>query len=301
MSQTRPMRHATLIALAATAQLSVAQDYLAGDPVWLQTSVCAAPAPCIATDGHNYYTAGDSIINGITWTKVVRTGVVSYSWQSTPPVAPGCQGLHPYGTGAHGTWLVRQQDRQLRIWVNDADELLHEFDLQLGSTVPISYTNWNTDITVIAVDSVLIGTEMRARYELGNSWAQYLIEGVGSSHGLFEPLANFLECGYSLNCFGLGDMDYYPEEWEGGCWLVMGTGAAYRAPALTLSPNPSADEAMLSGLEAGTEVRVLDACGRVVLREQATSGRLVLSLGALNEGCYVVQAAGRTSRLVVAR
>ncbi|MBK9176935.1 MAG: hypothetical protein IPM46_11500 [Flavobacteriales bacterium] len=122
------MRLATLCAIALMTSAAQGQEYLANDPIWLQHSVCGVPAPCIANDGFNYFTAGDSVIESVTWTKVLRAGVVTLNWQSMPPPQPGCSGTTPYGTGFHGVWLIRQQDRQLRIWADDADQLLHEFD-----------------------------------------------------------------------------------------------------------------------------------------------------------------------------
>lgn len=276
------------------------QEYLANEPIWLQHSVCGVPAPCIANDGFNYFTAGDSVIDGVTWTRVLRAGVVTLNWQSMPPPQPGCSGTTPYGTGFHGAWLIRQQERQLRIWVDDADQLLHEFDLVVGQTLPLSFTNWNEDISVVAVDSVLIGTAMRARYELGNSWAQYLIEGVGSSHGLFEPLSNFFDCGYTLDCFGLGAEGYYPQEWEGSCAVVMRSAPADAPRMFSVAPNPTHGDVLIAGLRPGSQVTLSDATGRTVLAQRSTAEFLRLDVSALPAGCYVVTSDGHPAHLCVA-
>lgn len=294
------MRFATLIASTMIASIAVSQDYLGNEPVWLQHSICAVPLPCIATDSYNYYLAGDSVIQGVTWKKVVREGQISYMWQSTPPVGPGCVGTSPYGPEFNGVWLIRQQDRQLRIWVNDMDVLLHEFDLQVGQAVPLSYTNWNSEITVAAIDYVQIGGEMRARYELNDSWAQYLIEGVGSSNGLFEPLSDFLECGYGLDCFGLGSVSYYPTEWEGSCWVVMGTTAKAEKPDVSLAPNPASDEVVLQGTRAGDRYSIRDALGREVFGSMSTADRTSIDVSHLTPGAYSLVAGTSVLRLVVA-
>lgn len=293
------MRHVTVLAFTLVSSISSAQDYLANEPVWLQHSVCAVPLPCIANDNFNYYLAGDSVIQGVTWKKVVREGQVSFMWQAAPPVGPGCSGTNPYGSDYYNPWLVRQVDRQLRIWVDDADQLLHEFDLQVGQTLPLSYTNWNSDITVAAIDYVQIGSETRARYELNNSWAQYLIEGVGSSNGLFEPLSNFLECGYGLDCFGLGNVSYYPTEWEVSCWVVMGVKESMAPTGIRIAPNPAEDHVQVSGLMPGEAVRLLDAVGREVIATRATGTQLDLDLGPLPAGPYVFVGSGRSQRIHV--
>lgn len=293
------MTRTLLISLMIVPASALAQDYLAGDPVWRQHSICGVPAPCIASDTYNYITAGDSVIDGVTWTKVQRFGVVTLNWQSPQTPQPSCTGTSSYGTDYHGTWLIRQQDRQLRILVDGVDSLLFEFDLQVGQTLPLSYTNWNTDITVVAVDQVLIGTETRSRYELGNSWAQYLIEGVGSSHGLFEPLSNFFDCGYTLDCFGSAGESFYPEQWEGGCELAMGLVSIAPSPTIGIAPNPAMDNALVTGISAGAMVTLTDAVGRQVRQERSQADRVQLDLSGLAEGCYVVNVDGRSLRLQV--
>lgn len=294
------MRHATLLLSALVASATAAQDYLANDPVWRVQSVCAVPVPCIATDSYNYFTAGDSVIGNVTWTKVRREGMVTYNWQSAPPAPQGCQGMNVQYAEAY-TRLIRQEGRQLRIWSNDNDELLHEFDLVVGQTLPLSYTNWNEDITVVAVDSVLIGTEMRARYELSNSWAVYLIEGVGSVHGLFEPLSNFLECGYALECFGLGAESYYPSS-GGSCWLPLAVEHPRPIPERSFSPNPAGAMVYFkAGPDPSEWIHVRDVSGRLVLQLQAL-GNAALDVSGLPEGCYAVSIGDAApQRLIVAR
>ena len=294
------MRNVTLALLALTSAVSTAQDYLGNAPVWLVHSMCSAPLPCIANDTYNYYTTGDSLIGGVTWTKVVREGVVTYTWQAAPPTGTGCEGMHPYGADFHGIWLIRQEGRQMRIWVNDTDELLYDFDLHVNDLLPLSWNNWNDDITVLAVDSVLIGTEMRARFELGNSWAQYLIEGVGSTNGLFEPISNFLECGYGLDCFGMGDESYYPGTWSGSCFITTGIEQLAASDRMEIAPNPARDVISIAGVRPGEVITVHDAIGRVVVRERALTGTMRLDLSDLPVGPYtVVQGAGRQRLFVV--
>ncbi len=297
------MRHTALLLCSLIASATIAQDYLANEPVWQVRSICGVPAPCISTDNYNYITAGDSLITGVTWTKVIRQGWYMLNWQSPNSPDPNCQGSYQYGPAYHGVRLIRQEGRQLRIWADDTDQLLHDFDLVLGSTVPQSYTNWGADVTVIAVDSVLVGTEMRARYELGNSWAQYLVEGVGSSHGLFEPLTDFFDCGFSLECFGLGSVAFYPEAVGASCWLIMGSDGTTASVQWTLAPNP-ADNAVGITATGGAEQEVIvrDMRGRIVLQERLSSvPKASLEVGGLPNGCYAVSiGALLPQRLVVA-
>lgn len=296
------MRCTTLSIITSLSVAACAQNYLANDPIWRQTSVCGVSAPCIAYDTFNYYTAGDSLIGGMTWTKVWRQGSMTVSWQDPGPIAPGClEGTYPYGEAHHGVSLIRQEGRALHIWADGSDQLLFDFDLTIGQMLPLTWNNWNTDITVLAVDSVLIGTEMRARYELGNSWAQYLIEGVGSSHGLFEPISNFFDCGYALDCFGLGDVAYYPNMGP-GCMVVMGVDPlALGRTAFVMAPNPANELVMLSGLRSREAITVFDGTGRMVHQGRPVSGNAALDTRTLPAGAYTVVHGADRQRLLVIR
>ncbi len=299
------MRYTTLLLLPLLTIASVsAQDYLADGPLWRMRSLCGVPAPCIATDNYLYFTAGDSVIGAFTYTKVHRQGTVTLGWQAPPPPQPDCSGTTNYGPDQYAPQLVRQVDRQLRIWDGTADVLLHEFDLVVGSTLPLSWTNWNEDITVSAVDSVLVGTEMRARYTLQNSWAPYLIEGIGSSHGLFEPVSNFFDCGYDLECFGLGAESYYPVAGD-ACGLPMGVAdrATVETP-WTLAPNPASGPVrILTNQPAQGPVVVRDVQGRVVQRTNGGGNTTVyLDVAGLANGVYAVQlGAGPLQRVGVSQ
>jgi hypothetical protein len=190
-------------------------------------------------------------------------------------------------------YLIRQDGRQLRIWADEMDGLLYDFDLDVGSTLPLSWNNWNDDITVVAVDSVLIGGSMRARFELANSWAQYLIEGVGTSHGLFEPVSNFLECGYELLCYGLGNVAYYPG--TGSCELIMALPQNV-GPKVTIGPLLASDVLQVEGTGALGGIRVLDASGRVVLTVNAPERTALIDVSALPAGPYLITVQGDLPR-----
>ena len=91
------------------------------------------------------------------------------------------------------------------------EKLLYDFNLNNGDTLGIAYNNPEEYIFVSSIDSVLIGDQYRKRFNLENSGtgAQEIIEGIGSSAGLIEPLFQF-EDNYILRCFNLNDSLYYP-------------------------------------------------------------------------------------------
>lgn len=239
-------------------------EYLAHQPVWVQSSVCAnqsGAGPCLAQDAYRYTLGSDSLIGGVTYTRILRSGAVTLMPMGGQP-DPSCT-----GTTAYSPWLaalVRQQGRSLRAWTGEVDTLLHDFDLEVGAMLPLSLTNHSSDVQVVAKDSVQMNGEWRRVYTLSNSWAEFLVEGAGSNFGLLEPIANFLECGYSLECYGLAGEGYYPVPGV-QCDLSDGLAEA-AAPLVTMGPNPAGEQLTirLSAAVANATLTLLDATGRAV-------------------------------------
>ncbi|MBL0044702.1 MAG: T9SS type A sorting domain-containing protein [Flavobacteriales bacterium] len=299
------MRTLVLLALGLPFLAHAQNDYLANDPVWTNTAVCGdmgggGGGMCVSTDTYNYRLDGDSLIGVYTYSKVMRSGSVSLAWQGgPPPPPPACTGTSVYGPQDAG--LLRQDGLRLYAWDGDSDELLYDFDLEVGETLPVTMNNWNTDITVTAIDSLLVGTEWRKRFALANSWAPFLIEGIGSSNGLFEPLSNFLECGYSLDCFGLDTVGYYPGPGP-NCSLAMGVAQVSIARSnLTVSPNPVNDMLSISGVDPQHMgfVRLFDVQGCERLQGALYRENMTLDMSAIPGGVYVLVVGDQRQQVVV--
>ena len=142
-------------------------------------------------DYENRY-MGDTIIGAFTYKKIWKYGA-HYGYNCSTYINP-----INYYVGA-----IRQDTLQRKIYFlppfQNTDTLLYDFNLSLGDTLPPSYTNCTTNI-VSSVDSVLVGAMYRKRFGLGYT---YLIEGIGNTFGLLQPICFMLEPGSQLNCFGI--------------------------------------------------------------------------------------------------
>lgn len=201
-----------LLLVVSSNSFSQVNIYLDNNPVWQVKSMCSAPAPCIQEEDYNYYVQGDTILSGITYRKIFRKGMGIYSWFAPFPPAPGCTGTYSYinTTSDH---FIRSSGLQMyiRTTSDTAEYLLYDFDLQVGDSLPVAYTNYETGILVTAIDSFATPYGFRKRFSLsGNTWSQELLEGIGHSKGLLEPMNVPLECGFELTCFSLNDTAYYP-------------------------------------------------------------------------------------------
>lgn len=279
-------------------------DYFANDPTWRQSSLCndggGVGGSCISDKTFNYYVSGDSLVNGIVHKKVQQAGTEYLYWQGgNPPPPPLCTGTLAFGPQLVA--LLRQDGLQMLMWDGAMDQVLHDFDLAVGDTLPLTVANWNTDITVGAIDSVLVGTEWRKRFALTNSWAPYLIEGIGSSHGLLEPVSNFIDCGYELECFGLGVVGYYPAPGP-DCALAMGN-PELEAPSINMTahPNPATDRLSISASQPLGMVQLFDAQGRQVMTAWAQGSALELDIRDLPPGLYIASVGNTRMKVIVER
>ena len=71
-----------------------------------------------------------------------------------------------------------------------------------------------------------------------------------------------------------------------------------RAAAVKAYPNPSSGIIQIEGLKAGTQARVFNLLGAEVIRFSAVSGSNTIDLSQLPSGVYILEAAGKTHRLV---
>lgn len=121
---------------------------------------------------------------------------------------------------------IREENKRVFVLPNPTSEqsdeyLAYDFNLTVGDTVPDPYYYQSPgglsdfDLIIHTIDSVFISGTWRKRYRI-NSFPD-IIEGVGSSSGLLNPL-NYAwsgACGISLNCYiEQGVSDYFTSNCE---------------------------------------------------------------------------------------
>lgn len=292
-----PMTFFVLLPTLAGAQV----DYLANDPVWRVTSVCnqlgSIGSPCIMTDDHQYMLAGDTLIAGHVYKSTLRTGSTHGSWQGQLPAPPSCIDHIIYGP--ERSTPIRQEGRALYVWNGDAEELLFDFDLEVGDMLPTSFNNFDESMEVVDLDSIQLSGEWRRVYTVSGTSTHTIVEGIGSDRGLFEPIGAILECGHDFECFSLNGESVYP---GAECNIIMAIAGSQEQP---IDIRFDAANALLTVVipdgSAATAVQVLDVNGRLCLqtRLNATGGQV--DLGSLAIGTYMVRIGARTERVVVAR
>jgi len=281
------------VILVLTSSKSIAQEntYFENNPVWQLNSLCTTSLFCEQFEVYNYFIDGDTVLSGLTYKKVFKTGSGYYTYYDNPPVPQNCVGSYEYQNQIFELF-IRSSGKQMYVCACEGcdEELLYDFDLEIGSTLPLSYNNWSEDITVIAIDSIYTPFGYRMRFALtGDTWAEYLIEGIGHSRGLFEPINLPLECGFGLNCYSLEDVAYYPEPGE-GCMLTVNISENQNATTVSIFPNPFVESTIISypGSAGIPVVMVYNLQGQQVqVNANVFENHLVIDRGNLNSGLYI--------------
>jgi hypothetical protein len=280
--------------LVCTSTKSIAQEnaYFENNPVWQVNSGCAIPYPCVQYETYNYFIGDDIELNGLIYKKIFKTGSGDYQYYDNDPVPPFCTGSYEYQNQLFEL-AIRSSGKQMYVCACEGceEELLYDFDLEVGETLPLSYNNWSEDITVLAIDSVYTPFGYRKRFAIsGNETsAEYLIEGIGHSRGFIEPINVILECGYNLECYSLNDSAYYPEPGE-GCMLTVDIDDNQSPTAVTVFPNPFTESTTISfaGNIGIPSVSVYNLQGKQVPVEvNVLENQLTINRGRLKSGLYV--------------
>ena len=229
---------ATLISAVSPSQTNA---YFQNNPVWRISSGCSYDQWCVRNELYNYYLKGDTTVNSLTYKKVFKKGEGSYS-PKMPGTNPVCPWPYNY-IDPMPSYFLRSAGKQVFVVKANAsstfsESLLYDFNLKVGDTIPQTYNSWQTDITVTSIDSILTSDGYRKRFALSNTThVDYIIEGIGHSKGLFEPIGPVLDCGYALQCFSMNGAAYFPSSGP-SCELALGIPSDATPGMHKVFPNP---------------------------------------------------------------
>ncbi len=266
--------------------------YFQNNPVWQINSQCASPFPCIEDQTYNYYINGDTTINSMVYKKIFVSGS-GFVWTAQPPPNPCSSAPFSY-VNVYPDFFLRSAGKQmyLRTLGDTTDVLLYDFDLQIGDSLPITYNNFSQSTYITGIDSIQTPNGYLKKFMLsGSSWSSYLLEGIGHSKGLVEPMNVPLECGYELLCYSLNDSAYYPAAGP-TCFLFVGQEPEKYSPKNSISPNPSAGLFHINMQEDlnGAELQIISLQGQICFQRQGLSGRKIsIAAESLPNGVYFIK------------
>jgi len=221
-------------------QTNVYHPFPDSNAVWtVQAGGCCAsgcpsppsPNPVLDDYSFSYFLESDTLINGLKCSKLYKSGFVHSH----------CM----FGNYINNWWPIYKtyigayrQDIQLKkvlfIYPSSKQEcLLYDFSLNVGDTIESSCLEG--EIIISSIDSVLIGNNYRNRFHVSNS-PYSIIEGIGSTAGLFEPFFPFEYSG-TLNCFVHNGQTIYPDTIT-TCEIVTHANEVKSVQSFLISPNP---------------------------------------------------------------
>ncbi len=203
----------------------------------------------------------------------------------------------------------RQDIPNKRIYKCCPDTLAYDFNLSLNDTLPgtFNYSSSNDRNYISSIDSVLMDNSYRKEYwisivgghSISDSNYVALIEGVGSTFGLFAPLIPNFESYSTLLNFTQSDTipTYNP------CGFMFYTGineTKSENNKITLSPNPFTSQTTLSFGEQQTNTTVLitNLLGEEIKTiPHVHTQQLVIDKGEMKAGIYFVQTIDDAKRI----
>lgn len=231
------------------AQFNVYHHFPDSNAIWGETYSIGSCGCGYNSYIYNYVLKGDTIVNGLTYRKVYKNdGYIIQDCTCLGPYAVLWEG-DTYFYGAYREDTMKHIYMCCTYDLGSKDTLLYDFNLKVGDTLHqynVSHYYSQPD-RVFSIDSTLVGGVYRKRFniEVANDtllWSiPSIIEGIGSTHGLFAPMTIPFEGGTYLNCFSQNGKTIWPYPVTDSCGLYyLGVPALQQnKPVITIYPNPS--------------------------------------------------------------
>jgi hypothetical protein len=253
------------------------------------------PNPVLTDHEFSYYISGDTTISANLYSKIYRSGSVHEHCFSGSSVNNWFYENHEYFGG------LRQDTSQRTVSFipssGTVECLLYDFNLAVGDTMQGNCL-WPTDCAVISgIDSVLVGSTYRKRFNLSGAGTSYsLIEGIGSTSGLFEPLCPFEYSG-DLVCFAMNGQAMYPDT-ATSCNNFTGLIYADEMQDLRVFPNPFISEfsVHISGPPTTGTWTMFDIQGRSIRTGLYTNSSFSIERGEIDAGMYHFTIMGKNGK-----
>ncbi len=274
-----------LISLSVSGQTSVYHPLPDSNAVWNMYLYQMCFIPWGITEQHYSITmVGDTLINGLNYHKLATPHVQTITSGECPGVSKGLKGAYRQDVTLRKVFYIPTGD--------SVEQLLYDFNLQVGDTVR-GYTERMAifpDI-VESIDSVLVGSNYHKRWYINPCFGIYLIEGIGSTYGIFEASPGCISDGpeFNLTCFQQDGMTQYPDTTT-DCQLLVDVDTP---PGITdqinVFPNPSNGSFTvdLDQPENFRELHLTGMAGNNILREPV-AGRSRIRINDLPAGVYLL-------------
>ena len=244
---------------------------------------------------YQYTISGDTLIGSKSYSKLYMSGIQESSW------------FNYYCGGMRNDTINR---KVYFVDTNSTNEkLLYDFTLTVGDTIfsmdTLMYPN---NFIIDSIDSVLVGSNYHKRFNLGGGPFISIIEGVGSTRGLFELYHLGWEDYYTLVCFSY-NVEIYPSGTT-ACPLITSQMIGIKEQHsenvnVIISPNPITSNSILSLNDKNTsikEIEIYNSMGAVVKEyKNVLSNNFPINRNDYKAGWYVAKVITTDNKYIVAK
>lgn len=219
------------------------QPLLEANRFWEQLAYDGASI-CTYTSGEVLFLTGtDTVIGGNPFHRLAFQPVVAANPNFCPPLSVSMM------VNSNGP-LLREDTAQRKVFYytdysgNWQEELLFDFSLAPGDTLQSAYSQ-HAVVDSVGTIQLLDGSSRRIWYF---PEAQFYIEGIGGSQGLYGPMILGLGVGTVTQCVRQGSTQLYGD--GGNCIPLLSQDGPSPAAVLTLFPNPAKTVVHFQGNES---------------------------------------------------
>jgi hypothetical protein len=240
---------------------------------------------------------GDTLLNNIEYHKIYYSGYTYQGWIGYP-------GWYSYYDHSfHG--YLREENNRWYIFYENQDMLMFDFTLETGDTLNGFLASSSPyDIIVYDVDSIIIDGDYKKQLQLsmgGLINAAYLIEGIGSTTGLFAPIYQF-EFSEQLVCYARNGISLWGASTEICDLTVSVNENQENEGSCSVFPNPAKDFLILTIPDGYGEVAftIIDIVGGIVYKNSFESPSInKINLTSCHSGIYLAISESKGLRQVV--
>lgn len=274
------MKQIIILTLVFSCYINYGQEYSPIDfenGIWVQNEGLYGEQPISYL--HQYYSTGDTLINGISYFKLMKYSIYTENGPNYGSVV-----FDDYYCAIRNT-----ENREVELIFRNSENpvIIYDFNLTVGDTIKNGYGSiYHDDIQVISIDSILYCGKYFKRFNLNDSefTPQSLIEGIGSSAGLIEPYFDQFEQESELVCYkerNNNDCD--------DCELILSNPKIEYQALVDIYPNPGSGSFLIKSNQIIREVKLFNILGNIVYQSDMVHNKEFTYSYKVNSGLYVLQ------------
>ncbi len=230
---------------------------------------------------YSLFLNGDTIINSASFHKLYVNYVQTNS-TSCHINLPGYQGAYRQDIPARMVYYVPPS--------TTTEYLLYDFKWQTGDSITGYLRTQGASYDVVhGVDSVLVGGTYRRRLHINYTYDIRLIEGVGSTYGLFKPSVGEIIDTYStrLTCFSQNTQSLYPDTITSCDYITSLSDDQKANHKIKVYPNPANDSFTIElNANSISNINMLNTLGEIVQTYKTHEEKIIIRARELNPGTY---------------